>query len=114
MDNEESEPDNQEYVPDDENLSIDDLTIGREEEGEEVVKVLEKKILTRGAWATIMYLYQEMDRKSKEYKPMSARIVRYHKMKGRYRQHSKLNISNAKQGLEVAETLREWFSAPKK
>ncbi len=89
--------------------SVDDLNIERWEEGELILKVLDKEILTRGAWATIMFLYQELDPKTKVFKPPAARIVRYHKVKGRFRPQSKMNISNAKQGLAIATVLQKWF-----
>ena len=89
--------------------NIEDLSIEKWEEGIEVVKVLEKKILSKGAWATIMYLYQEINKKTKEYNPPKAKIVRYRKLKGEYKPKSKINISNAKQAIEIAKVLQEWF-----
>lgn len=90
--------------------TIDELTIEHWEEGVLVLKVLEKYVLTKGAWATIMYLYQEMDRKTQKFKDPTARIVRYRKMKGVYRPQSKFNISSAKQALEISKTLESWFN----
>lgn len=89
--------------------TVDELTIAYEEEGVEVVKQLEKKVLTRGNWTTIMYLFQEMNRRTNEYDPPKASIRRYQKRNGVYRQQSKFNISSAKQGKEIAATLLEWY-----
>ncbi|NUM33162.1 MAG: hypothetical protein HUU50_01320, partial [Candidatus Brocadiae bacterium] len=47
---------------------IEELTIEQFEEGEQLIEVLEKEILSKGAWATILYLYREKDRKTMEFK----------------------------------------------
>ena len=39
--------------------SIDEITIDYTEEDQLVVKELDKKILTKGAWTTILFRYQE-------------------------------------------------------
>lgn len=92
---------------------IEELTIEQFEEGEQLIEVLEKEILSKGAWATILYLYREKDRKTMEFKEPTAKIVRYRKVKGMYRPHSKFNISSAKQALEVADILQRWFKGNK-
>lgn len=92
---------------------VEELTIEQWEEGEQLIEVIEKEILSKGAWATVLYLYKEKDRKTMEFKEPTARIVRYRKVKGMYRPHSKFNISSAKQALEVADILQRWFNPPK-
>ena len=90
--------------------SIDEITINFEDqEGNLVVKELKKEVLTRGSWTTIMFLYQEMDKKSGDYGPPKATIRRYKKQGGYYRPQSKFNISNEKQAKKIAEVLLEWF-----
>ena len=89
---------------------VEELTIEREEDGVLVIKELNKNILTKGAWATVLYQYQEIDPKTGDYKPPAARIVRYRKRNGQYRAQSKFNISNKKQALAVAKILQEWFA----
>ena len=42
--------------------TVDELTIDFEEDGVLKVKELDKYVLTKGAWATLMYLYQNYDR----------------------------------------------------
>lgn len=90
--------------------TVDDLTIAYVEENVQVIKELKKKILTRGNWTTIMFLYQELNRKTEQYDAPKASIRRYQKRNGVYRQQSKFNISSAKQGLEIAGTLQEWYN----
>ncbi|HID98181.1 MAG TPA: hypothetical protein EYP57_08350 [Thermodesulfobacteriaceae bacterium] len=91
--------------------NIDDITINYENEsGEQVVKELDKKILSRGAWTTIMFKYQDLDRKTGDYGPSKVTIRRYRKSGGHYRQQSKFNISNQKQAQMIADTLTGWFT----
>jgi len=89
--------------------NIDDLTINwTDEDGNLVVKELKKEVLTRGAWTTIMYAYQEMDRKTGDYGPVKFRVVRYQKRNGRFIPQSKFNISSIKQAGEVVRILNQW------
>jgi len=91
--------------------NIEDITINYEDEnGRLVVKELDKEILTRGAWTTIMFLYQEIDRKTDDYGPPKVSIRRYRKLGGEFRQQSKFNISNKKQALKISDILEKWFS----
>lgn len=89
--------------------TIDAITINFEEEGEAVVKELEKEVLTKGVWTTIMFLYQELDRKTKEYGPKKISIRRYKKFNGEYRQQSKFNIGSEKQAKEIVEIINKWY-----
>ncbi|MGK5090921.1 hypothetical protein WDW89_02760 [Deltaproteobacteria bacterium TL4] len=89
--------------------SVDELTIRYEENDIEVIKELKKHILSKGAWTTIMFLYQEWDRAKEAYSEPKVSIRRYQKRNNQFSQKSKFNISSAKQGLEVAKMLQEWF-----
>lgn len=91
--------------------NIDDISINfADEEGTQLVKELDKVILSRGSWCTIIFLYQDLDRKSGEFGPNKATIRRYKKTGGVFRQQSKFNISGEKQGLQISEALVKWFS----
>ena len=58
---------------------VDDLTMDYTEEGVLVVKELDKAVLTRGAWATVVFKYQEWDRRKEDYGPVRFSIRRYRK-----------------------------------
>lgn len=90
--------------------NIDDLTIAFYQDDRNVLKELEKVVLTRGNWTTIMYLFQELNKKTNEYEPPKVSIRRYQKRGGVYKQQSKFNISSAKQGREIAAILLNWFN----
>jgi hypothetical protein len=89
--------------------NVDDLAVSYYEEGVEVVKQLDKEILTKGAWATIMYKYQEWDKKSKNYGPVKFVIIRYQKQNGMYKRRAKFNISSIEQARKIIETLSKWI-----
>ena len=90
--------------------TIDEITIDwTDEEGNLAVKELKKEVLTRGAWTTIMFLLQNLDKKSGGYKAPTIRIVRYQKRGGRYMPQSKFNISSARQARRIADILNGWL-----
>ncbi len=88
---------------------IDELTVQYEEDGMVTVKELDKKILTRGAWSTIIYRYQDWDRRKEEYGKDKYTIRRYQKRNGQYQQKSKFNISSADQARSIIEALEGWI-----
>ncbi len=91
------------------NSTVDGITINYEEDGKLLVKELEKKILSKGAWTTIMYLYQELDRGTNDYKPAKISLRRYQKKDGNYVQRSKFTISSEKQAHLIRAKIEEWF-----
>lgn len=91
--------------------TVDGLTISYEEEGVQTVKELDKQVLTKGAWSTIMYRYQDLNRKTGEYGPDKYSIRRYQKRNGAYQLRSKFNISSADQARQIIEHLNKWLPA---
>jgi hypothetical protein len=89
--------------------TIEELTVNYEEDGTLVRKELKKEILTKGAWSTIMFMYQDMDNKTGDYKDPKAMIVRFRKLKGEYRKQSNFNISSKKQAMQISDVLQGWF-----
>lgn len=89
--------------------TIDDLTIEFFQDDKKVINQLEKIVLTRGNWTTIMYKYQELNKKTEQYDAPKVSIRRYQKRGGVFKQQSKFNISSAKQGREMASILVKWF-----
>jgi len=89
--------------------TIDDIEIEYVEDDKVIIKQLDKHVLTRGSWTTIMFLYQELDKKTEDYGPHKVSIRRYQKRNGVYRQQSKFNISSAKQGRDIIKALQNWF-----
>lgn len=88
---------------------IDDLTVQYEEDGLVTVKELDKVVLTKGAWSTIIYRYQDWDRSKETYGPDKYTIRRYQKRNGQYMQKSKFNISSKDQARAVIAALEGWM-----
>ena len=47
--------------------TVDELTVEYKEGDDITVKELDKVVLTKGAWATLIYRYQDLDRKTGEF-----------------------------------------------
>jgi hypothetical protein len=95
------------------NETIDDLTMNYEEDGVLIVKETGKEVLSKGAWATILYRYNDIDRKTGEYGKDKYSIRRYQKQQGEYRQKSKFNISSADQAKKIIAALSSWVDEGK-
>ena len=91
------------------NQTPDDLTIAYHEDGIDVVKELDKVILSKGAWCTVLYRYQEWNRSKGEYGPEKYSIRRYQKRNGEYRQQSRFNISSKAQAEPIVAALSKWI-----
>ncbi len=90
--------------------TIDELTINYEENDILIVKELDKVVLTKGAWSTIIFKYQEWDRKKEAYGPAKFTIRRYRKMNNEYRQQSKFTISSLDQAQKIVDALTGWMA----
>jgi len=88
--------------------TIEELTVSYTEDGKEVVKELDKVVLTKGAWSTIIYRFQDWDRSKEIYGPEKYTIRRYQKRNGEYVQKSKFNISSSDQARKVIAALQGW------
>ena len=89
--------------------TVEEITINFEEDGVLIVKELDKAILSKGAWATILFRYQQWDRKNNAYGQDQYTIRRYRKVRGEYSQQSKFNISSNEQAKKIIETLNNWL-----
>jgi len=93
--------------------TVDEITINYKEDDLLIVKELDKEILSKGAWATIMFRYQQLDRKTKEYGNELYTIRRYQKRGDSYNQKSKFNISSKDQAGKIVATLQKWMQESK-
>lgn len=89
--------------------TIDELTVSYTEEGIETVKEIDKEILTRGAWTTIIFRQQDWDRKKEAYGPDKYSIRRYQKKNGEYKLRSKFAISSKEQATQLIDVLKKWM-----
>lgn len=93
---------------------VEELTVNYEEDGVQVVKELDKEILSKGTWSTIIFRYQDLDRAKGEYGPEKYTIRRYQKRNGEYLSKAKFNISSIAQAQKIVDTLSRWIEASEK
>lgn len=87
----------------------DELTINYTDGGVDVVKELDKEVLSKGAWTTILYRYQDWVPSKEEYSKDKYSIRRYQKRNGEYQQKSKFNISSPDQAKQLIAALNKWI-----
>lgn len=91
--------------------TVDELTMNYEEDGVLKVKELDKAVLTKGAWATLMFKFQNWDATKEEYKKPAYAIRRFQKRNGAYQLKSKFNISSDDQANKIIEVLSGWVKS---
>jgi hypothetical protein len=87
----------------------EDLTVSYTEDGIETTRELDKVILSKGSWTTILFRYQDWDRAKGQYGPEKYSIRRNQKRGGEYRQQSKFNISSRAQAEALVHALQAWL-----
>jgi hypothetical protein len=89
--------------------TIEGLTIAFSDDQNEKVRELDKYVLSKGAWTTIMYRYQEWNAAKQDFGPVKYSIRRYQKRNQQYWQKSKFNISSNDQAKKIIEVLSRWM-----
>jgi hypothetical protein len=87
---------------------IDDLSVNWDEGGTVVVEQLDKVILSRGGWATILFKYREQNKRTEVWSKTKFTIRRYQKKSGVFRQQSKFDISSIAQAKSLCAALENW------
>ena len=88
--------------------NVDELTVQFEKDGVVLIEELDKVVLSRGNWATILFRFREFDEKAGEFLEEKFALRRYQKRRGGYAVHSRFTLSSAEQGRAVAEALLKW------
>ena len=90
--------------------TIEEISVDwKGENGQQLVRQVRKEVLTSGAWSTIMFMYQDLDKKTGEFGPLKIRVARYQKRGGKFMPQSKFNISSAKQAKKIVEIIQNWL-----
>ncbi len=91
--------------------SIDELTVNFEDDnGQTIVRELDKVVLSRGLWTTIMFRFQEWRPEKDDFGPDKYSVRRYKKINGVYRAQSKFTISSPDQARKIVEILNGWLA----
>lgn len=89
--------------------TIDDLTIAFQEDGVEKIKELDKQVLSKGAWTTIIFQYQDWVPAKQTFGEIKYSIRRYQKKNNQYWLKSKFNISSEDQAKKIINVLSGWM-----
>ena len=92
--------------------TVEDLTITREGDDRMAPrKQLKKHVITSGAWATLIYKFEELKRSKKgDTWGEKYSLVRYRKLKGSYRFQKEFTISNTEHVRVLRDTFTEWLA----
>ena len=90
--------------------TIDEITVNYEENDQLLIKELDKVILSRGAWTTILFRYQQWNQDAQDYEPEKYMIRRYRKVGGEFKVQSKFVISNREQAKKIISALEGWIA----
>ncbi len=89
---------------------VDELSYDfTDDQGVLVRKQEQRVVLSKGGWATVMFLYRELDKKSGNFRDPKAAIVRFKKWNGVYRKQSSFNVSSARQARQIIDVLEQWY-----
>jgi hypothetical protein len=89
--------------------ALDELTYDVEEDGVLVRRQLERVVLGGGAWATVMFLYQERERATGGFGAPKISVARFKKFRGAYRRHSAFTLASVEQARALTDTFERWF-----
>ena len=90
--------------------TLDEISYDYEDEGRLVRREIAREVLSKGAWATVMFLFEELDKKTETWRAPKIAIVRYKKWQGNYRKQSSFNISSEKQARAIIAAIENWYA----
>jgi hypothetical protein len=89
--------------------TVEELTMNfHDEEGNLLVKELDKEVLTKGGWATLIFRYQDLDKAKGTFKAPKYAIRRFQKSNGEYKLKSKFVVSSAAQARLLSGIQTRW------
>lgn len=92
--------------------TIDEISIDYfDDNGQQIIKQIDKRVLSKGAWTTILFLFAEWDRRKEVWGAPKARIDRFQKKNGEYRSQSKFKFTSAKQAQQIIDIFQEWMAS---
>jgi hypothetical protein len=93
-------------------MKPEELTVAFVEDGKEKVRELDKRVLAHSSsWATVVYLFCEIDADSGEPKPPKLGLRRYKKRGGRFVLDKHFVLASGAQARGLAEAIEAWFPA---
>ena len=91
---------------------LEELTVRYEHDGVVLVEELGKRIIRGGNWATVIFLFHELDKKHGGFRKPKVALRRYQKRRSGYELTAKFVLTSLEQAAEVAAVLDEWADGP--
>ncbi len=89
---------------------LDDIRWDWEEDGRLVRRELDRRTFARGGWATVLFLFQELDLERDAWQPAKVAVVRFQKLRGLWKKHAAWNLAGETDVASVVEALTAWFA----
>jgi hypothetical protein len=90
---------------------LDDIRWDWEEDGRLVRRELDRRTFARGGWATVLFLFEELDPGTGTWKDRRVAVVRFQKVRGLWKKHAAWNLDHD-DARGVISALDAWFTAP--
>lgn len=89
---------------------LDDLRWDLEEDGRQVRRELDRRVVEKGGWATAVYLYEELDPRTEDWH-RKLTLVRWRRVHDQWRKHASFNLTDPDQATMLRDALSAWFTA---
>lgn len=88
--------------------TIQEITMNYEDGGETIVEELDKVVLTKGVWTTILFRYRDRNQTTGEFGPPKAALRRFQKHQGVYKKRDSVNLT-ADSAKALIAILKDWL-----
>lgn len=85
---------------------LDEVTYDLEVDGEQVRRVLHRKVFEKGAWATVAMVYEERASDG-TWKPGKLALIRLQKNRDAWKKHAAITLAGD-DAVELAEAISSW------
>lgn len=85
---------------------LDEVTYDLEVDGEQVRRVLHRKVMEKGAWATVAMVYEERGSDG-TWKPGKLALIRLQKVRDAWKKHAAITLAGA-DAVALADAISMW------
>jgi hypothetical protein len=85
---------------------LDEVTYDLEVDGEQVRRVVHRKVFERGAWATVAMVFEERAADG-TWKPGKLALIRLQKVRDAWKKHAAITLSGT-DAVDLAEAVSAW------
>ncbi len=85
---------------------LDDVTYDLEVDGEQVRRVIHRRVFERGAWATVVMVFEERASDG-SWKPRKLALIRLQKVRDAWKKHAAMTLSGT-DAIALADAVGSW------